>query len=197
VTTEPIIDPEHLRTNVLHTRTRLEANPEGGLVRPFVDTTLLHGLSVESRWEQFGREFSVHSDEPPGRGGDGQAPTAIRYFLSGIAFCLQVWHAKGAALTGCQLGAITLRLEGSLDMRGEYGLALGAGPEYLLATTRVESPSPAGLVIAMSDEAHRRCPLWVLTTRSVPGYRRVFHNGALVLDTLPAELARRGPGDAG
>jgi hypothetical protein len=42
----------------------------------------------------------------------------------------------------------------------------------------------------MADEAHRRCPLWVLVTRSIPGYRSLEHDGRLLLDTVPAEDRR-------
>ena len=187
---ERLVDVERLRAGVLQTTGRLEANPDGGLIRPFVEARLIRDVSVELRWEQFGKDFTLRSDEPTGRGGQGTGPTAIRYFLSGIASCLQVWFAKSAALTGCELTRSTLRLEAALDMRVEYGLAPGGGPEYLLSRAVIESSSSDDLVLAMADEAHRRCPLWNLVTRGMPGYRQVEHDGRLILDTLP------GGGDA-
>jgi hypothetical protein len=185
-----IIDADRLRAGVLQTTASLEANPTGGRIRPYVDARLVKDVSVALRWEQFGRTFELHSDEPGGRGGQGTAPTAIRYFLSGIASCLQVWFAKGAALTGCEVHGLTLRLEASLDMRVEYGLEPSGSAEYLLSHAVVESPSPDELVLAMAHEAHGRCPLWNLVIRGVPGYRRLERDGRLLLDTMP-------PGEGG
>ncbi len=182
---ERLIDPDHLRTGVLETRQRLEANPPGGMIRPSVDSRLVGGVSVETRWEQFGRQFVLTSDEPAGRGGSATAPTAIRYFLTGIASCLGVWFAKGAALSGCELRGLSLRLEAALDMRREYDLAPTGAQEQLVAEADVDSPSPEAVVLTMADEAFRRCPLWNLVGRGVPVHRRIRHNGQLVFDTLP------------
>ena len=184
--TDRLIDAAQLAATVHGTTARLEANPAGGIIRPWVEATLVRDVEVEIAWEQFGRSFSLRSDEPGGRGGGGSAPTAIRYFLTGIASCLQVWFAKGAALTGCELISVTLRVEAALDMRIEYGLSPSGIPEHILAVATVESPSNEGQVIAMADEAFRRCPLWNLVVRGLPGYRQVVHNGRLIVDTLPA-----------
>ncbi len=191
---EPIIDASRLKAGVLQTTSRLAANPTGGRIRPYVDTRLIRDVAVEARWEQFGKSFELRSDEPSGRGGGGTAPTSIRYFLSGIAFCLQVWYAKGAALVGCELESLTLRVEASFDMRVEYKLPATSEHDYLLASAVVGSPSDAAMVLAMADEAHERCPLSSLVQRSLPVYRRLTHNGELILDTLPADLAAELPG---
>jgi hypothetical protein len=184
-----IIDADRLRAGVLQTTARLEANPAGGRIRPSVESRLVQDVSVELHWEQFGHAFSIRSDEPSGRGGGGSAPTAIRYFLSGIASCLQVWYAKSAALVGCELRGCELRVEAVLDMRVEYGLAAGDQPEFLLVRASVDSPSPEPIVLAMAEEAHHRCPLWNLVLRGTPGYRQVELGGRLIFDSLPPELA--------
>jgi uncharacterized OsmC-like protein len=184
VATDALIDAQRLKLGVVQTTARLEANPDGGIIRPSVQTNLVRDVSVEARFEQHGREFVFRSDEPTGRGGHAAGPTAIRYFLSGIAFCLQVWYAKGAALVGCELNGLTLELEAILDMRREYALAPTGVPEQLIAHISVDSPSPAAVVLAMVDEAHRRCPLSNLVAPSLPLEARVHHNGELIRDTL-------------
>jgi len=145
-------------------------------------------VSAEASWEQSGRTFTVRSDEAPGRGGGGEHPTAIRYFLSGIAFCLQVWYAKAAALADVPLDDVRLRVEAALDMRIEYGLDPAPSPQFLLVTARVESPAGADDVPAIAEQAHARCPLSNLVGRAVPTYLRLFHGSSLILDTLPPEL---------
>jgi organic hydroperoxide reductase OsmC/OhrA len=182
----PLIDRELLRETVVVTTEKLRGNPQGGIIRPYVETRLIHNVSAEASWEQSGREFSVRSDEAPGRGGNGEHPTAIRYFLSGISFCLAVWYAKAAALADVELGSFELRLEAAIDMRVEYGLPPAPGPEFFLATARVSSPASAAEIRSIAEEAHRRCPLANLVARSVPVYVRVIHDGAVVVDTAPA-----------
>jgi uncharacterized OsmC-like protein len=185
VATDALIDAQRLKLGVLQTTARLETNPDGGIIRPSVETHLVRDVSVEARFEQHGREFVFRSDEPTGRGGHAAGPTAIRYFLSGIAFCLQVWYAKGAALVGCELNGLTLELETILDMRREYALPPTGVPERLIAQIVADSPSPPALVGAMVDEAHRRCPLSNLVAVSLPLYVRLEHNGVVIRDTVP------------
>ena len=181
----PLIDVDKLRDSVERTATRLASYPGGGLIRPRVSTRLLRDVTAEARFDQYGRTFSFRNDEPPGRGGAGVEPTSIRYFLSGIAFCLQVWIAKGAALVGCDLRDAALDIEGRLDMRGEYDLEPTGVAQYLIADLRVVSPSGSESVLAMADEAFRRCPLAQLV--ALPIYQRVAHNGQVIRDTLPGE----------
>ena len=184
----PLIDREMLRETVLVTTEKLRANPSGGIIRPYVETKLLRNVSAEASWEQSGQVFSVRSDEAPGRGGAGEHPTAIRYFLSGISFCLAVWYAKSAALADVQLDSFELRLEAGFDMRVEYGLSPAPGPEFVVSTARISSRASADAVREIAEEAHRRCPLANLVARAVPIYFRVVHDGEGVLDTVPAEL---------
>ena len=187
---DPLIDQTMLRDVVLRTTEKLRNNPTGGVIRPSVESRLVHNVSAEASWEQSGSVFTVRSDEAPGRGGGGEHPTAIRYFLAGISFCLQVWYAKAAALAGVDLDDVQLNLEMAIDMRVEYGLSRAPGPEFLIATARIRSSAPADEVSAVAQEAHARCPLAQLVGRAIPVYIRVLHNGAVVLDQVPGELSR-------
>ena len=188
MTMDPIIDAAKLRDSVEHTAARLAELPSRGVIRPRVSTRLLRDVTAEARFEQYGREFAFRNDEPPGRGGAGIEPTSIRYFLSGLAFCLQVWLAKGAALVDCSIEDVELDVEAQLDMRREYDLPPTGTSEYLVADLRVTSPSPSNLVLAMADEAIRRCPL--AHVAALPIHQRVTHNGVVIRDDLPAPAAR-------
>jgi hypothetical protein len=183
MTDEPLIDAPKLRDSVEHTAARLAELPSRGVIRPRVTTRLLRDVTAEARFEQYGRKFSFRNDEPPGRGGAGVEPTSIRYFLSGLAFCLQVWLAKGAALVGCEIDSVELDVEAQLDMRREYLLPTTGTAEFLVADLRVTSGSSSDLVLAMADEADRRCPL--VHAVALPLHWRVTHNGAVVRDDRP------------
>jgi hypothetical protein len=155
------------------------------VIRPRITSRLLADVSAEATFDQYGHAFTLRSDEPTGRGGTGAAPTSIRYFLSAIAFCLQVWLAKGAALVACEIEDVVLTIDGRLDMRIEYDLEPSGAPQYLVADLLVTSPSPPERVLAMTDEAFRRCPL-VHAVR-LPVYQRVTQNGRILRDEAPSE----------
>jgi hypothetical protein len=184
-----LIDRSLLREVVETTADKLRRNPAGGIIRPSIESRLVSNVSAEASWEQSGRTYTIRSDEAPGRGGRGEHPTAIRYFLSGVAFCLQVWYAKSAALADVALEDVQLRVEAALDMRVEYGLDPAPGPQLVLVTARVKSPAAADAVRAVALEAHRRCPLAGLVAAVIPIYLRLYHGGTLIWDTLPTELA--------
>jgi uncharacterized OsmC-like protein len=183
-----LIDRPALRSVVEDTTAKLRGNPKGGVIRPAIESRLVHDVSAEASWEQSGRVHTIRSDEAPGRGGLGEHPTAIRYFLSGIAFCLQVWYAKASALADVPISDVRLRVEAALDMRIEYGLDPAPGPQFVLVTARVVSPASSDAVRAVALEAHRRCPLSNLVERAVPIYLRVHHAGSVIHETVPAEL---------
>lgn len=166
----------------------LRSDPAAGLIRPRVSSRLVAGVIAESRFTQYGREFSFRSDEAAERGGTGTAPSPLRYFLSGLAFCQIVWYAKGSALVGCILESVEIDVETFLDMRGEHRIGdVPAYPQWLLLEARIGSPSPADRVLTMVEEANARCPVFNLVRRAVPIYERITHNGCLLRDTAPRE----------
>jgi uncharacterized OsmC-like protein len=147
-------------------------------------------VTVESTFVQYDRPFSFFSDEAAHRGGHEQGPSPMRYFLSGIAFCQQGWYAKGSAIVGCDLESLELDVRTLMDMRGEHGFdEVPPYPQWLILEARVDSPSSREAVLAMIDWGDARCPLGCLVRRAVPVYGRIVHNGVVIRDTVPAEVA--------
>lgn len=180
------VDGEKLQRNLDETVRRLGVDAQDGLVRAKVTASLVQDVSLESRFVQYGQSFAFKCDEAVERGGRGEAPSPLRYFLSGIAFCQGVWYAKGAAVVRCLLESLEIDVETFLDMRGEHRMGdVPAYPQWILLEARVGSPSAPDLVLAMVDEADARCPLWNLVARAVPVFERIVHNGTLLRDTAP------------
>lgn len=184
-----LVDAERLSANVHETAELLRADPEAGHVRPDVRTRLVSDVHAVSRFTQYGKEFTFACDESEGRAGRGSAPSPLRYFLSGIAFCLQVWYAKGAALVGCRLDDLEIGVRTYMDMRGEHLIdGIAPHPQWIVVEATVASPDPAATVLAMVDEANARCPVSTLVGKAVPIYQRIVHGGVLLRDTIPADL---------
>lgn len=180
------IDLEKLRTNVESTAELLRSDASAGHVRPRVKTRLLRNVNARSDFTQYDREFAFECDESDGRAGTGSEPSPLRYFLSGLAFCQQVWYAKGAALVGCEIEDLEIDVLTYMDMRGEHLIdAIPPNPQWIVIEADVTTPGTAEQVLALVDEANARCPVYNLVVRAVPIYERIYRNGVLLRDTVP------------
>jgi len=157
-----------------------------------VKTTLIENVHARSDFIQYEKEFSFECDESEGRAGQGEAPSPLRYLLSSIAFCLQVWYAKGAGLADVEVEDLDIDVHTYMDMRGEHKVGTAPpNPQWIIVEARVTSSSPAAAVLDMADEANDRCPVSNLIAKAIPIYELIHHNGALIRDTVPAELPGR------
>ena len=181
-----IIDTTLLKGNLDGLAESLARDPSTGFVTPRVATTLVEDVRAVSVFTQYGSEFEFRCDESEGRGGRGEAPSPLRYLLSSLAFCQQVWYAKGAAIVGCEVVALEINVETFMDMRGEHLIdEIPTHPQWFLVTALVDSPSPSKDVEAMAEEAKSRCPVYGLLSRAVPIYNRLLHNGVVLKDAIP------------
>ncbi len=185
-----LVDGQRLRSNYEELAERMRSDTELAARRVGVTARLLRDVTVESTFKQYDREWTLIGDEAAVRGGHERGPTPLRYFLSGIAFCQVGWYAKGSAIVGCDLDEMVLDVRTFMDMRGEHGFGdFPTHPQWLLFDLRVESAAAADSVLQMVDWGNVRCPLSVLVRRAVPVYERITHNGKVIRDTFPAELA--------
>ncbi len=181
-----IIDTTLLKDNLDGLAESLTRDPSIGFVMPKVATTLVEDVQAVSVFTQYDRHFEFRCDESEGRGGRGEAPSPLRYLLSSLAFCQQVWYAKGAAIVGCEVEALEINVETFMDMRGEHLVdEIPTHPQWFLVVAQVDSPSSVECVEAMVVEANRRCPVYGLLSQAVPIYSRLVHNGVVLNDQEP------------
>jgi uncharacterized OsmC-like protein len=183
------VDLDKLRENVDSTADRLREDAGAGHVRPRVTTRLVENVHAKSDFVQYDKEFSFECDESEDRAGRGEAPSPLRYFLSGLAFCQQVWYAKGAALVGCELDDLVIEVTTYMDMRGEHLIDdVPPHPQWIVIEAHVDSPAGPEVVLAMVDEANARCPVYNLVRKAVPIHERIHHGGVVIRDTVPVGL---------
>lgn len=188
-----IVDHDKLRSNYLGVVEKLGGNHAAGLVHPYVSAETIEDVSVRSSFIQYDREFTFFGDEAFDRGGQERGPSPIRYFLSGIAFCMLGWYAKGAAFADCEVEGLGMSITTHLDLRGEHGFEdKPVHIQWLVFDVHVESPSPADSVLAMVDWGDARCPLGAFSRRAVPVYTVVNHNGTVIRDTVPHGVQHSG-----
>ena len=185
-----LVDQETLKTNYQSLAEKLANDPDAGLMRPYVSTRLIENVSVVSTFVQYDKEFTFYGDEAKSRAGFERGPSPMRYFLNGVAFCVQGWCAKGSALVGVDVDGMELDITSFLDMRGEHGFEdVPANPQWLILDFRVDSPSSAEQVLEMVDWGILRCPLSALLKKAVPVYERISHNGKIIRDCVPLEVS--------
>lgn len=185
-----LIDRDALRVNHEQVVARLEADRAAGLMQPEVTARLVRDVSVESSFVQYGRPFTFHGDEAADRAGHETGPSPMRYLLSGVAFCLLGWWAKGSAMLDVELASLEVRLRTFLDMRGEHGVAdVPANPQWLVLEVTVSSEAPRERMLEMIDWGIARCPLSALVARAIPVHARVVLDGEVIRDDVPVESA--------
>ncbi len=183
------VDLGKLRANVESTTELLQADETAGHVRPRVVTRLVSNVNARSEFVQYDKEFAFECDESEGRAGGGAAPSPLRYFLSGLAFCQQVWYAKGAALVGCEIEELRIDVLTYMDMRGEHLIdGIPPNPQWIVIDADVTTPGTDEQVLAMVDEANARCPVYSLVVKAIPVFERISRNGRLLRDTVPDGL---------
>jgi len=106
---------------------------------PQVETGTIRNYHARARADG----FSFDADEPVSKvGGTGTAPRPLRYFLAGVAFCLQAQYVRNAISMGIELDELSVDVKGEIDRRGGLGLrddpADFEGIEYT-TTLRTES----------------------------------------------------------
>ena len=181
-----LIDDALLRDRHEAVIAKLEGDPSFGLMRPYVEATLIEDVSVESRFIQYDREFTFLSDEAAIRGGKETGPSPMRYFLSGIAFCSLGWWAKGAALQGVELASLSVRYRTFLDMRGEHGFdGVPAHPQWIVAEVTTTGGADPSAVLSVIDWGLRSCPLSNLVGSALPLHVQVTHDGTVIRDDVP------------
>lgn len=185
-----LINTQLLRENVEDTARRLhEKAPAHGVVRPWVSTRLEQDVRAVAEFRQYDRDYEFRCDESAGRAGTGAAPSPMRYLLSGVAFCLQVWCAKCSALRDVRIDDLRIDVRTLLDMRGEHLVDdVPAHPQWFVLDVRVESPSPERSVVDAAREATWRCPVTSLVSQAVPVYLLVVQNGTTTYDARPDHL---------
>lgn len=178
-----------LRENVETVAERVRRFPAQGRVRPWVSTRLEQDVRAVARFLQYDQPHELRCDESPGRAGLGTAPSPLRYLLSALAFCLQGWCAKVAALRGVGVEDLQIDVRTLLDMRGEHLVDdVPPHPQWFVLDVRITSTASVQQVIDVVTEAGRRCPVTSLAARAVPVHTLITHNGTTTYDERPDDL---------
>ena len=90
------------------------------------------------------RDFTVEVDEPAVLGGTDRAPNPAEYALAALATCQEITYRLHADALGIPLNDVSVKLEGTIDLRGFFAAAEGVRPGFSSVRGTVEFDSPAG-----------------------------------------------------
>ncbi len=93
-----------------------ERKPEAAIYKPKVTSRHIKNLYTESK----AREHLVQADYPEAAGGDNQAPNPIELLLAAFAACIEAAFYEFAMHEGFTINALTVNVEGTLDLRGLF-----------------------------------------------------------------------------
>lgn len=114
--------------------------------------------------------FTVDADHPAVLVGADRAPTPAEHLLQALGSCLMSGLANIAAARGIELGEVTARVEGDIDLRGILGLddEVRNGFENVRVTFHVQGAAEAEQLAQLVDQARRRSAVYDVLTRGVP-----------------------------
>jgi uncharacterized OsmC-like protein len=130
--------------------------PEAAIYKPKVTSRHIKNLYTES----MAREHLVKSDYGEAAGGDNQAPNPIELLLAAMAACIEAAFYEFAVHEGFTINALTVDVEGTLDLRGLFMLDdVSAGFKDLRYTFHIESPDDEARIRVLAEKVIAHCPV--------------------------------------
>jgi uncharacterized OsmC-like protein len=160
-----------LRDAIDATRHRFEAEPARAHVTVRAEARLEGGTEVNIRTGA----HTLAADEPASMGGGGTAANPVQLVLASLSSCQAITYRYWAELLGIQLDAVSVRLEGDVDVRGFLGFEPDPSPglSAVRCTVVVEGPEDPGRYEELAAAVDAHCPVLDVFTRPVPVERRL------------------------
>ena len=115
------------------------------------------------------REFSIDADHPAVLVGHDNGPTPAEHLLQALGSCLMSGLANIAAARGIELGEVTARIEGDIDLLGIFGLdsSVRNGFEQIRVTFHVQGAAEAEQLARLVHQARDRSAVYDVLTNGV------------------------------
>lgn len=116
------------------------------------------------------RGFTLDVDEPEALGGTDAAPNPVEYVLAALASCQEITYRLYADTLGIPLDNVSVRLKGTIDLRGFFGVdpAIRAGYQAIEATVTLDSPASREDLERLTAEVDRHCPVLDILANQTP-----------------------------
>lgn len=155
-----------LKDIIVATQADLRANPAHAVATFSADSRQIEGLRSEAKI----RQCSVTVDEPPGLGGTDSGPNPVEFVLAALATCQEITYRAYATALGIPLESVSVKLEGSLDLRGFFAVKEGvrAGFNNVRGVVNLKSSASAAELAKLKDIVDAHCPVLDILRDPVP-----------------------------
>ena len=116
------------------------------------------------------RDFTPQaSDEPGTLGGTDTGPNPVEQVLGALGNCLAVGYAANATAAGIEIKAMTIVVEGDLDLHTFLGLNQGnAGYESISVKVNLDTDASADAIAELHEKVTNSSPVGHTLSRAVP-----------------------------
>ena len=155
-----------LKEIIVATQSDLRANPHNAVATFSADSRQVGGLRSETKI----RQFSLTVDEPPNLGGTDAGPNPVELVLASLATCQEITYRAYATALGIPLESVSVKLEGSLDLRGFFAVKDGvrAGFDAVRGVVNLKSSAPAADLAKLKEVVDAHCPVLDILRAPVP-----------------------------
>lgn len=130
--------------------------PDAAIYKPKVSSRHVENLYTETMV----REHIVKADYAEAAGGSNRAPNPIELLLSAFAACIEAAFYEFALHEGLTINALSVDVEGTLDLRGLFMIDdVSAGFKDLKYTFRIGSPDDEKKVRELAQKVVSHCPV--------------------------------------
>jgi uncharacterized OsmC-like protein len=132
--------------------------------------TTVHDFFGAGAEQTHSEEFAIDADHPAVLVGEDHGPTPAEHLLQALGSCLMSGLANIAAARGIELGEVTARVEGDIDLLGIFGLddSVRNGFESVRVTFHVQGAAEADALARLVEQARRRSAVYDVLTNGVP-----------------------------
>jgi putative redox protein len=155
-----------LKEVIVATQADLRANPDHALATFSADSRQVEGLRSETKI----RQFSLTIDEPPTLGGTDAGPNPVELVLAALATCQEITYRAYATALGIPLESVSVKLEGSLDLRGFFAVKDGvrSGFNDVRGVVNLKSSASVSDLAKLKDVVDAHCPVLDILRDPVP-----------------------------
>ncbi len=139
-------------------------------VRGTHNRTTFGGFAGAGGEHEHRQTYTADADHPAVLVGKDNAPTPAEHLLQALGSCLTSGMANIAAARGIELGEVTARVEGDIDLRGILGITdeVRNGFENIRVTFHVRGAAEAAALARLVDQARDRSAVYDVLTHGVP-----------------------------
>src|ERR1700728_4154974 len=155
-----------LKEIIVETQASLRADAANAKAVCSVDSRQVENLRSEARI----RQFSLTVDEPPTLGGSDAGPNPVELVLAALATCQEITYRAYATALGIPLEGVSVKLEGSLDLRGFFAVKddVRAGFNAVRGIVNLKSSASAADLAKLKDVVDAHCPVLDILRAPVP-----------------------------